>query len=177
MGKIALESEANSVGGLGLPYTTNKCCTAEKAIEFGCANKGLPSNKLIEVGNLSKNLGTYVVDLGTVVSSLNSLFFTPSSVVLPPINASIPNSISYNKGTDFDIYNYYLKIDLSKGGIEGFSNNNSSPIVLLNVGTSCNIWGYKSDGKLYRLGNNSYTIRNNTGGGEADRVSWGTLVG
>ena len=60
--KIALESEAKSIGGSSLSVTTNKMCTKAQAETLGCKVTGSYAyNQLVAKDDLSKN----TVSLGT----------------------------------------------------------------------------------------------------------------
>lgn len=80
--KIALESEAKTIGGSTSSVTTNKCCTMARASELGCvANTGLyRSNQLVPKDHLSKKVTQYTITFKTISSSVSFYLFSTSAI-------------------------------------------------------------------------------------------------
>lgn len=114
--KIALETEAKTIGGGSTTAVTNKCCTKSSAETFGCSVSGTyASNQLVAMAHLSKkttSLGTAFVNINMNSSGTQSTFrgsitdFTTSSGVVMTI--CVTNVNKSNEECDWTFRNLSL---------------------------------------------------------------------
>lgn len=108
--KIATEQEAKTIGGSSISATTNKMCTKQKAVSFGCTVSGTyQDNMLVALTDLSKVAQSSKIIAKTTrpISSVNNYkAITPLYFKLHEDNQSL-GTTGMTGGWVFPVYEYY----------------------------------------------------------------------